>query len=185
MIVAGIDTETTGLLTPDHRIIEVYIGLWKDGRKVFQYDQRIDPQRAIAADAQKVHGISMGDLMGKPIWSAVAPNVVKVLEKADVFVAHNGEEFDFPFLDMELKRVGLALPERASFDTMKMGRWAVADGKNPRLGELCWSCGVDYDASKAHAASYDVDVMMECFFRGVDWGFYHLPPVAPALEQAA
>lgn len=30
MIIAGLDIETTGLLTPDHQIIEIYISLWKD-----------------------------------------------------------------------------------------------------------------------------------------------------------
>jgi len=174
-VFAGLDIETTGLLTPDHRIIEVYVGLWQNGKLVFQFEQRIDPQRGIAADAQRVHGISHSDLIGMPIFEHVAPTLVKILSKATHYVAHNGDEFDLPFLDQELKRVGSALPVRPSIDTMLQGTWATPDGRKPTLGKLCFACGVDYDSSKAHAASYDVQVMMDAFHRALDWGFINLP----------
>lgn len=184
-LIAGIDIETTGLEPGDHRIIEIYIGLWRtDGTKAFSYEQRIDPQRAIAADAQRVHGISAGDLFGKPIWNQVAPNVEKILAKASLHTWHNGDAFDGPFLDYELKRVNLALPARPSFDTMLNGRWAVPDGKSPNLQELCFACNEPYDPALAHAASYDVDRMMACFFKGIDWGFYHYPE-GWGVQQAA
>lgn len=176
-IIAGLDIETTGLLTPDHRIIEVYIGLWRDDKKVFEYERRIDPQRSIAADAQKVHGITASDLMGKPTFDMIAPDIVKILSRAHVFIAHNGAEFDGPFLKQELRRVGHSLPQRPIFDTMLEGVWATPTGKKPRLQELCFACGIDYDPAKAHAAAYDVDRMMECLFRGASWGFFALPEV--------
>lgn len=175
MIEAHIDTETTGLLSPDHRIIEVYISLWKNRKKVWAYDQRIDPQRSISAEAQRVHKISASDLIGMPTWDTVGPSVYEILGRADFYVWHNGDEFDGPFIKQELKRIGLVMPERPSVDTMVHGVWATPDGKKPRLSELCFSCGVDYDASLAHAASYDVDVMGDCFHRGLDWGFFNLP----------
>jgi DNA polymerase-3 subunit epsilon len=171
-IVAGIDIETTGLLAADHRIIEVYISLWRKDKRIFEFDQRIDPQRSISADALRVHGIDIGQLAGKPTWDAVAPNVVKVLSKADLFVWHNGDDFDGPFIEQELKRISLTLPKRQSVDTMKAGVWATPDGKKPTLAELCFSLGIDYDATKAHAASYDVGVMMEAYNTGVRWGYF-------------
>lgn len=174
-ILAGIDIETTGLLSSDHRIIEVYIGLWRGAERIFEFDQRIDPQRSIAADAQRIHGIASTDLIGQPTWDAVAPNVVSVLEKASGFIWHNGDEFDGKFLEMELGRIGLSLPTRPSVDTMLEGIWATPDGKRPRLSELCFACGVEYDPAKAHAGSYDVQVMMEAYFKGLEWGFFQLP----------
>lgn len=186
MLYAALDTETTGLLAPDHRIIEVYIGLYKNGKKVWEFDQRIDPQRSIGAEAQRVHGISASDLYGKPTFDAVASVIRGALDRADCFVWHNGDEFDGPFLDQELRRVGLpGMPQKPSIDTMLHGVWATPDGKKPRLGELCFACGVDYDTSKAHAASYDVDVMMECFMRGQKWGFFKLPSDEEGLSRAA
>lgn len=173
MIIAGIDTETTGLEIGDHRFVEVYIGLYdRNGRKLKDLNQRIDPQRSISIEAQRVHGISTADLAGKPIWQSVAPIVQKYLEKASCFVWHNGDDFDGPFLKYELERVGCSLPARPTLDTMKAGTWATHDGKKPTLGELCFACGVPYDPAKAHAADYDVDRMVECYFRGVRWGFY-------------
>jgi len=184
MIEAHIDIETTGLLSPDHRIIEVYISLWKNRKKVWFYDQRVDPQRSIAAEAQRVHKISSADLIGKPTWDAVGPSVYEILTRAELYVWHNGDEFDGPFIKQELQRIGLVMPERPSVDTMLQGIWATPDGKKPRLEELCFACGVPYDKALAHAASYDVDVMSDCFHRGLDWGFYTVPETA-GISMAA
>lgn len=177
-LVAGIDIETTGLERGDHRIIEVYIGLYDiRSRKLRkELNQRIDPQRSISAEAQRIHHISIQDLLGKPTWEKVGPVVHKWLSLPQIagYVWHNGDEFDGPFIDHELKRIGLSLPARPTLDTMEHGRWACPDGKKPTLGELCFACGVPYDTSagKAHAADYDVGVMMECYFRATEWGFF-------------
>jgi len=175
MLLAGLDTETTGLEVGDHRLIEVYIGLWKlDGTKVFAFEQRIDPERSIAVDAQRVHGISSSDLIGKPTWAKVAPAVQKVLEKSSAFVIHNAP-FDTGFLKYELERMKLKLPERPIVDTMMEGIWATPDGKKPTLQELCFAMNEEYDPALAHAAAYDVDRMMACFFKGYRQGWFSLP----------
>lgn len=174
LIIAGGDTETTGLLTPDHRLIETYTGLWRDGKKIFEYEQRIDPERSIAADAQRVHGISSTDLFGKPTWENVVGAHQKVFSKCHMIVFHNAD-FDWNFYKQEFKRVNRTLPNIHVFDTMTEGTWATHDGKKPSLQELCFACEVDYDPALAHAAAYDVDRMMECFFKGLEWGFYSIP----------
>lgn len=177
MIVAGVDLETTGLEPGDHRIIEVYVGLYdlKTRGKQREYLRRINPLRTILPDAQKVHGISLADLHGEPTWNDVASEARAVLESADLIVGHNYDEFDAVFLNHEFKRVGLPKLTRPSFDTMVHGRWATPTGAVPNLGILCFACGVEYDTAKAHAADYDVDVMMQCFFKGLDWGWFQLP----------
>jgi DNA polymerase-3 subunit epsilon len=55
---------------------------------------------------------------------------------------------------------------------MKNGVWATPDGKKPNLEELCFACGVPYDKSQSHKADYDVDVMMQAYFKAKSWGFY-------------
>jgi len=67
------------------------------------------------------------------------------------------------------------IPHTEVFDTMTEGRWATPDGKLPKLQELCFALEVEYDTNKAHAAEYDVDVMMECLWKGIDCGFFTLP----------
>lgn len=175
LIIGGLDIETTGLLTPDHRIIEIYIGLWRDGKCIYIYDQRIDPQRAIGIEAQRVHGITAADLVGKPIWSSVAPAIAKILSKCHMVVAHNGLEFDWEFIRQEMTREGYKMPDIPVFDTMLEGIWATPVGKKPRLEELCFACEEEYDHAKAHAASYDVEQMMACFYKGLAWEFFKLP----------
>jgi len=177
--IAGFDIETTGLLAPDHRIIEVYIKTyeWAPGtvaREIDAFETRIDPERSIALEAQRVHGISATDLIGKPKWIAVAPSIHAWLADADLLVGHNGEEFDLKFLNMEFERVGLSPVTTPIFDTMLKGRAATPTGKVPNLGELCFAFDVPYDPTLAHAASYDVTVMMECFFRGLRWDAFKL-----------
>lgn len=181
MKAVGLDTETTGLLHPDHRIIEFYGALYDlrpdmpigASRKIEELNLRIDPQRSIAADAQRVHGISARDLIGCPTWKDVAEEIAAFMRKGDCLVGHNIVTFDKPFLDQEFKRVGVAPVDRPLFDTMEHARWATYNGKSPTLQELCFACGVAYDPAAAHAADYDVDVTMQCFFRAREWGYFN------------
>jgi DNA polymerase-3 subunit epsilon len=171
-IVCGYDSETTGLSRPEHRIIEVNLQLWHLESRVrkLNWTQRINPMRSIAADAQRVHGITLADLTGQPAFKDVAPTMLKIMAAADMVVAHNGRTFDLPFVNDELKENGFPKIELPLIDTME-ARWATFLGKVPNLGELCFACGVEYDTEKAHAADYDVDVMMQCFFKAIEWGF--------------
>lgn len=183
IVVGFTDIETTGLKVEEgHRIIEIAYSAWSydtvtgDRRKIGKtWMQRIDPKRPIDAGAQAVHGISLADLKGCPEWEAVAPIVHKLMSKSDVVVAHNGEGFDLPFIGYELVRIGYKLPNVKVFCTMVNGRGATAYGKAPNLGELCYATGVDYDPDTAHAADYDVEVMENAYWNGVDSGLFAAP----------
>ena len=174
MILAGVDTETTGIKYGDHRFVEVYVGLYDSATRtrLFAYETRINPERSIQAEAERIHKISAADVAGSPTWQAVAPVVHKALSKADLIIGHNLVGFDMPFINYELKRIGLPEIIKPMFDTMQEGRWGTAHGKVPNLGELCFACGVEYDTTKAHAANFDVDVMMQCYFHGIEHGFF-------------
>lgn len=182
LIIGGLDLETTGLKQSEgHRIIEFATKLFRyfpdtgQFAPVGQYEQRINPGRSIDPGAQAVHGISFEMVEGCPRWEEVAPKVVKVMSACDIIVAHNGDDFDLPFVGNELLRIGQPVPDVRTVDTMVNGTWATPLGKMPNLGELCFACGIDYDKSKAHAALYDVDVMMQCFFHALNDGFYRIP----------
>ena len=177
MKIIGLDTETTGLeQEKGHRIIEIALLTYDlaTGKLEDTWVQRIDPERSIDPGAQAVHGIGYDDLVGMPKWDDVASEIARRLGTAELLVAHN-MGFDGPFIAAELLRAGFEVPNVHSLCTMENGRWACPDGKSPRLGELCFALGVDYDTSKAHGAEYDVDVTMQCFFRGLERGFYELP----------
>jgi DNA polymerase-3 subunit epsilon len=186
-IIGGFDTETTGLdQTKGHRIIEVALKLYDlDSREpIGKYVQRINPERSIDPDAQAVHGIKFEDLVGCPTWDAVGPKLSLLMSKCDYMVVHNGEGFDIPFVLLELIRIGAPLPVVRLIDTMLQGRWATPDGAIPNLQALCFACGVPYDKEAAHAAEYDVDQMMACFFSQFDRGFFQLPAQAFVLTTS-
>lgn len=168
MIATGLDLETTGLSAEKgHRIIEIACTLhdYNTGKALGKWVQRINPKRSIDAKAQAVHGISLDELKDEPVWEEVAPKLIKLLQRTDLLVAHNGDGFDLPFLLHEADRIGLELPDVATFDTMLEGRWATPDGKNPKLKELAEALGYVYDEKKAHSALYDTHLMMTCFFK--------------------
>lgn len=174
MKIIGLDTETTGLSQPEgHRIIEIAFLTYDFASRELEdtWVQRFNPERPIDPGAQEVHGIAYTDVMLCPKWEEFAEEIADRISKVDLLVAHN-MDFDGPFIAGELLRAGVAAPSVQSFCTMKSGRWACVDGKFPKLGELCFALGVEYDPSLAHAAEYDVQKTMECFFKGYDRGFY-------------
>lgn len=176
--VCGLDLETTGLnQASGHRIIEVAVVICDldTAKEVGRFETRINPQRSIDEKAQAIHGISIDQLMDKPLWEVVAPKLALLLSKCRYVVAHNGLGFDMPFVWGEFLRVGVSGPEIMLVDTMLQSRWATPDGSIANLGALCFACDVDYDKSKAHGAAYDVEIMLECFFKQLPRGFFTLP----------
>lgn len=189
-LIIGLDTETTGLdVTKGHRIIEFcgHVYRWPERKKVISVTQRISNEgQKIDRKAQEVHGISQADLIGKPRFKEFAKKIAPVFARKPLVVAHN-IEFDIKFLAAQMAEVGHPLPpDLMLFDTMGEGMTASYDSKPPSLREFCWAMGVEYDPSKAHAAEYDVDVMMEALFAGIDRGYIRLPEQFDTdMEQAA
>jgi DNA polymerase-3 subunit epsilon len=178
VLLAGLDIETTGLdQSTGHRLIEVAVHLHDMATRirVGRFVQRINPQRGIDPDAEKVHHIKFEDLIHAPTWESVGPKLGAILAQCRYVVAHNGEGFDLPFIFRELIRIGQPVPKVMSVDTLLQGRWATPDGAVPNLKALCFACGVPYDTAAAHSADYDVDVMLKCFFSQLDRGFFKLP----------
>lgn len=184
------DIETTGLeQEKGDRIIEIACLLYGydtdtgNIKGLGKYVQRIYPDRAIGAKAQAIHGISIDDLVGMPLWEDVAPQVANILDRTDLLVGHNIEGFDGPFIANELVRVGLYVPNVELFCTMDNGRFATYDGSVPSLRALAKCFGMDYDQKQAHGAEYDTALTAKCFFMGLRQGYYQLP--SQLLEKAA
>lgn len=172
-IVNFLDIETTGVNLPEHRIVE-------HCSKLFDLDTeehietvilRCNPMRTIDRKAAEAHGIKLADLEHEPTFDQIAPEILRTINGSYLNVAHNGDDFDFDFLNRELNRVGLRPVFAKTFDTMKRARFATPYGKNPRLGELATCLDVPYDKALAHSAEYDVSVMAACFFeaRRINW----------------
>ena len=101
-----LDTETTGLdpLRGD-RLIEVgcveLVNRIPTGREFHRY---VNPERDVPREAEAVHGLSTAFLLDKPVFAAVADELLAFISE-DVLVIHNAS-FDVGFLNAELARAG-------------------------------------------------------------------------------
>ncbi|EIP8238380.1 3'-5' exonuclease [Salmonella enterica subsp. enterica serovar Johannesburg] len=178
-IVGGIDIESTGLdYSSGHKIIEIAITRYDldTHTHIDSLEMRFNPRRSIDPKAQAVHGISLEKLVAEQLLADHAKDVAAYMAQCQIWVAHNGEAFDIPFIRHEFASYGVKLPSIPVVDTMLDGLWATEDGKRPRLEELAFSLGFIYDREKAHGALYDTDLMMQCFFKAREkYGFFKLP----------
>lgn len=112
MRVLGFDVETTGLDPQKDRIIEVGAVLWDVEQKVpLKTISDIVKQEGavVSEEITKITGITpaMVDEFGVEPLNMVAVLNNAVAMGVDYIVAHNGENFDKPFLMNELDRLGI------------------------------------------------------------------------------
>jgi DNA polymerase-3 subunit epsilon len=168
-----LDTETTGL-SPEagDRIIEIgcveMVSRRLTGNNKHFY---LNPQRKSHEDAVKIHGLTDEFLADKPLFAAVADELLEFLAGAEIII-HNAA-FDVGFLDAELKRLG-----RGPFhqhagkitDSLLMAR-ELFPGKSNSLDALCRRLEVDNSNRALHGALLDAGLLAEVYInmtRGQD-----------------
>jgi DNA polymerase-3 subunit epsilon len=162
-----LDTETTGLKVADgDRLIEIgcieMIDRRPTGRRLHHY---VNPQRPSHPDAVRVHGITDDFLADKPLFDAVARELLEFVREADV-VIHNAA-FDVGFIDAELERLGLPrLAEHAGgiTDSLTLAR-ELFPGKHNSLDALCKRLEVDNSQRELHGALLDAGLLAEVYLR--------------------
>ena len=162
-----LDTETTGL-SPDSgdRIIEIGC-LEMVNRRLTGNDKHfyLNPERPSSEGALRVHGLTEEFLADKPLFAAIADELLAYLAGAEV-VIHNAA-FDVGFLDAELRRV--AQPAFAGHvaritDTLLMARNQFP-GKSNSLDALCKRLEVDNTHRTLHGALLDARLLGEVYVR--------------------
>jgi DNA polymerase-3 subunit epsilon len=116
------DTETTGRDASSDRIVEIgaveLINLSPTGRTLHLY---VCPQCDVPDEVVRVHSLTTDFLRDKPVFGAVATQVVAFFQDS-ALIAHNAD-FDRAFLNAELTRCGLAPYESGRFiDTLEIAR---------------------------------------------------------------
>ena len=162
-----LDTETTGLSPQSgDRIIEIgcveFIDRRHTGRNLHLY---LNPQRASHPDALRIHGLTDEFLSDKPLFAAVADQLLEFVDGAEVVIHNAG--FDVSFLDHELAR--LDLPKFASHvdkitDSLTMAR-ELFPGKANSLDALCKRLEVDNSNRSLHGALLDAGLLAEVYVR--------------------
>lgn len=168
-----LDTETTGL-SPESgdRVIEIgcieMVNRRLTGNNKHFY---LNPERKNSEDAVRVHGLTDEFLADKPVFAAIADELMEFLAGAEV-VIHNAA-FDVGFLNAELRRLG-----RPAFaecvggisDTLALAR-DMFPGKSNSLDALCKRLEVDNSNRTLHGALLDAELLADVYInmtRGQD-----------------
>lgn len=168
-----LDTETTGLYPAQgHRIIEIAAVEMINRRPTNNhFHVYLNPQREIDAAAQEVHGISLEFLQDKPLFSAIAQEMIEFVSGAELII-HNAP-FDVGFLNSELGHIGLQPIETFCdkiTDTLKMAKDS-RPGQRNNLDALCRHFGIDNSRRTLHGALLDAELLADVYMamtRGQD-----------------
>jgi len=162
-----LDTETTGL-SPEQgdRIVEVGC-IEMDNRRITGVHKHfyLNPERKGNEEAIRIHGLTDAFLADKPVFAAIADELMDFLAGAEIII-HNAA-FDVGFLNEELRRLGRPkFPEQvgAITDTLLMAR-EMFPGKSNSLDALCRRLEVDNSNRSLHGALLDAGLLAEVYIR--------------------
>ncbi len=161
------DIETTGLeyLRGD-RCIEIGAVELLDGKLTDNtFHEYINPDgKIIPPDSYMVHKISNAFLEDKPKMAAIAPKFLEFIGDSPI-VAHNGLDFDFPFMNHELSMLGLKqIPREQQLDSIVIARNRVFGPKSYSLDALAKWFGVPLTArAEAHGALIDAEILAKVY----------------------
>lgn len=159
------DTETTGL-SPESgdRIIEIgcveMVNRRLTGNTKHFY---VNPQRSSHEDAVKIHGLTDEFLADKPLFGAIADELMDFLSGAEIIIHNAG--FDVGFMNAELRRLGrrpFAECVSGVSDSLLMAR-EMFPGKSNSLDALCKRLEVDNSNRSLHGALLDAGLLAEVY----------------------
>ncbi|MDX3909219.1 MAG: DNA polymerase III subunit epsilon [Sphingobium sp.] len=157
------DTETTGFdpATGD-RLVEIgcieLVNRVPTGESFHAY---FNPQRAMPAAAEAVHGLSDIFLSDKPLFLHGVDALLDFLGDCPL-VAHNAK-FDFGFLNHELKLIGRdPISFERMVDTVAIAR-TLHPGAKHSLDALCTRYGIDRSHRIKHGALLDAELLAQLY----------------------
>lgn len=160
-----LDVETTGIDPKSgHRVIELACVELEDFIPTGNnFHRLIHPERDIDPDAERVHGISLASLAGKPKFADpdVAHAFIAFVGDAPL-VAHNAG-FDRGFVNHELGLCGLPhIPEARWVDTLPMARKKFP-GMYNSLDALCKRFKISLEGREKHGALIDCILLAQVY----------------------
>ena len=158
-----LDTETTGLdPLAGHRVVEIgCIELFNHIATGNEYHTYLNPERDMPAEAEGVHGLSIGFLSDKALFAHVADDMLAFIGDAPI-VAHNAG-FDLAFVNAELRRVGRAiLTADRAIDTVLLARRKFP-GAQASLDALCRRFQIDTTERSKHGALLDAKLLAQVY----------------------
>tara|TARA_A100001011_G_scaffold204275_1_gene212565 strand:- start:219 stop:914 length:696 start_codon:yes stop_codon:yes gene_type:complete len=158
-----LDIETTGL-NPEEgdKIVEIgAVELINHIPSGVNFQEYINPNRQVPADALKVHGLTYDFLKTKPIFSDISNSLLDFL-RDDKIIIHNAQ-FDLGFLNMELLSIGkAAISLEQSIDTLAIAR-RLFPGKPASLDALSKKFLIDLSKRTYHGALLDCEILAKVY----------------------
>jgi DNA polymerase III epsilon subunit family exonuclease len=114
-----------------------------------RFETLVNPSRDVGPTY--LHGITAGDVVNAPSFGEIAGDVLARL-RGSVLVGHN-VNFDYRFLESELKRLGVQLPDCMRICTMYIARRLIPMLPSCSLCGVCSLLGIDLEA--AHTVMAD------------------------------
>ncbi len=161
-----LDTETTGLdPAQGHRVIEIgCIELVNRRPTERRFHTYLQPDRAIDAEAVRVHGITNDFLADKPRFPDIADPFLDFVRDAELII-HNAP-FDLGFLNDELRLCGrgqIALERLCAVeDTLQLARQRHPGQRNS-LDALCKRYNIDNSQRALHGALLDAEILADVY----------------------
>ena len=154
------DLETTGLNIASDRIVELsYYKVFPNGTsegktfrvKPVQMMLGQEVQLHISEEASAVHGIYDEDLQDCPTFKEIAPELVRVLEDADL-AGYNSNHFDLPLLAEEMMRAGVNIDLKGK---KMVDVFTIFQRQEPRNLVAAYKFYCGKDLTNAHSADAD------------------------------
>ena len=163
-----LDTETTGLSFRDgHRVVEVACVETKDlipTKKVFH--KLINPERAMPAEAFKIHGFSSDLLKKEKTFSIIAEEFLDFI-RGKKLIIHNAS-FDVGFLNGELNKIKKPpIDKSLVIDSLEVARNKFP-GLSNSLDALCKRFNIDLSRRTKHNALLDCELLREVYINLLD-----------------
>ena len=180
------DTETTGLNpSQGDEIIQIGATRIVNGKllRSESFEQLVDPQRPLAPESAKIHGITSEMLRGQPTIDKVLP-AFHVFAADTVLIAHNAA-FDMRFLQLKEEETGLRF-DHPVLDTLLLSAVIHPNQESHRLEAIAERLGLTIVGR--HTALGDAIVTAEVFLKLVpllaDKGIRTLREAREAAEQS-
>jgi DNA polymerase III subunit epsilon len=168
LLIAFIDTETTGRDAERDRLVEVGIVFGLRGEITGRKSWLINPGVPIPAEATNVHGIHDEDVAASPSFAAQLPEIVEALRGA-VPAAYNAG-FDRGFFLAELARAGISVDDPPPalrrdvewLDPLVFAREIHKDEQSRALGDVTARLGIELE--RAHRATDDAEAALRVLY---------------------
>ena len=157
------DTETTGLNpSQGDEIIQIGATRILNGKllRAESFEQLVDPERPLAPESAKIHGITSEMLRGQPTIDKVLP-AFHAFAADTVLIAHNAA-FDMRFLQLKEEQTGLRF-DHPVIDTLLLSAVVHPNQESHRLEAIAERLGLTIIGR--HTALGDAIVTAEVFLK--------------------